>query len=185
MIRRNAPTMVKPATYRKRATALMVDSLVALSIVMILMAILNSVIPDTEVAPMAMQLMPPKMLKMFFYTTTTITLFIGLMVFFAPHLPGRGSLGHRVAKIQLVQLSGENVGWVDSLRRFFATVLRAGMVFWGGPVLAVVGQSIAVSTLALIWSLVVLLPIPVRRKPYPVTLWQIVGNYIFIDSSTS
>jgi uncharacterized RDD family membrane protein YckC len=124
--------MVKPTSSRKRALALMVDGLVALSIVMTLVAILNAAIPETEVKPMGMQLMPPKMLSVFFYTTTAITFFLGFMVFFAPHLPGKGSLGHRVAKIRLVTLKGENVTWFDSFCRFLTTVFRAGLVFFGG-----------------------------------------------------
>lgn len=178
--------MVKPTSSRKRALALMVDGLVALSIVMTLVAILNSAIPETEVKPMSMQLMPPKMLSVFFYTTTAITFFLGFMVFFAPHLPGRGgSLGHRVAKIRLVTLKGENVSWFDSFCRFLTTVFRAGLVFFGGPVLATIGQSVTVSVLALIWALILLLPIPARRSPFPVTVWQILGNYIFIDRPAS
>jgi uncharacterized RDD family membrane protein YckC len=178
--------MVKQTSLRKRAVALMVDGLVALSIVMSIIAILNTVIPESTVPTMAMQLMSEKQLGVFFFTTTAITFFLGIMVFFAPHLPGGGgSLGHRVAGIRLVSLSGENVSWFDSFRRFLATVFRAGLVFWGGPVLAVMRQSVTVSVLALIWGLIVLLPIPVRRSPFPVTLWQILGNYIFIDRHTS
>ncbi len=174
--------MIKPVRYRKRALALMVDSLVALSLVMTIIGILNLALPETEVKPMAMQLMPAKMLQIFFYSISSITLFIGLMVFGAPHLPWGGSLGHRIAGIRMVTVSGLKIGYVDSFRRFGVTVIRSGLVFYGGPVLALFEQSIAVSVFALIWSLILLLPIPIRREPFPITVWQLLGNYIFIEA---
>jgi uncharacterized RDD family membrane protein YckC len=177
--------MIKPAPYRKRALALMVDSLVALSFIMTVIGILNLYLPETEVKPMAMQSMQPKMLEIFFYSTSAITLFLGLMVFWAPHMPWGGSLGHRIAKIRMVSASGMKIQYVDSFRRFAVTIVRSGLVFFGGPVLALYQESVATSVFALIWSLIILLPVPVRRTPYPITLWQIIGNYIFIESGDS
>lgn len=171
----------KAAPFSKRVLALVVDGLLLLTLTTASISLFNAIVPNTQVEPMAMQLMPPKMLAVFFYTMLLTTAVISIYVFFAPHTKWGGTVGHNVAKIKMVTLKGNDVQWIDSVRRLWVTAFRAGLVFFSGPLLALANLGVIYSVLALLWGLILVLPIPVRRTTQTVTLWQLLGNYKFIE----
>lgn len=160
---------------------MVIDSLILMTFTTTLISILNAIVPETQIQPMSMQLMPEKMLKVFFYTMFFTTGAILLYVLLAPLSRWQGTLGHLVAKIQLVTLTGQKVSWLDNVRRVWVTAVRASMVFFAGPILAVLEFEVIYSVLALLWGLILILPIPIRRSPETLTLWQLLGNYKFVE----
>ncbi len=168
------------ALFGRRSYAFLIDFLLVISVLAVLIRVFNAILPGHDVREDAMQLYTQKDFYVFFATSFSSLLLLSLYMLYSYRSERGQTIGHRVAGIRIRTLKGGPVGPAACARILVVTVVRSCLLLFPGPAIALMGGEVMGSIFALIWGLMLILPIPVRKTPEPISLWQLLGNYRFI-----
>ncbi len=164
---------------RSRAFAFLIDALLFLSVMFVLIRIFNFFAPGSDVREDAMQLYTQKDFIVFTWTMITGAVLMVSYMTWSYTTRGGQTIGHKVARIRIQRRGGGKIGIGGVLRVIAVGILRFVLIVVPGPMIALAGGEVIASVFALIWGLVLIMPIPVQSKPRPVSLWEILGGYEF------
>lgn len=168
--------------HSKRIAAFVIDTSLFISVFTTLLMIFNKTVPETNVRLSPMQLFTQKDFTVF--TSTVSAALLSLIIYLlCCYFTSTGqTVGQRLVKIKIIPLRGHLLGALWRLRVLSQAIIRFLLIFTPGPFAAAIGGSLGLSIFLLIWGGLIILPIPIKREPQILTLWQIIGNYQFVSA---
>lgn len=172
------------ASGSQRAFAWIIDFIILVTVLLGTSRLVWFLMPETYIEQpfQAMQLYTKRESETFFYTFIIFTIFVAAYQILLPLSPWEGTPGHRLAKIRLVRPDGKRLDVMSSIRRFFATLIKCFIIFFTGPIIALLGGNEALSMLFLVAPIafVFISYLFAIDSPEGAWLWEVVGNYRFV-----
>ncbi len=168
--------------FAKRMFALLIDTLIFITVFTLLIRIFNVFMPGNDVREDAMQFYTQKDFRVFISTSASVLILLGLYMLLSYKSARGQTVGHRLARIRIVNPQSLPIGGLAFLRVLLVAWLRILVLLIPGPFVAFHGGKIIFSVFALIWGCLLILPIPLSKKS-KITLWEKSGGYKFIKDS--
>ena len=145
------------ASPRARIVAFCLDALIVATVLLGLARLIWTFMPGASVRESAMQLYTVKEFRAFFANGTAALFFLWGYFGKLPAVDARGTFGQRLAHVRVARPDGSPLTPAQHAARASVGVLKAVSVFFGGPVLALLGGNFGLSIAGLVAPLVALL----------------------------
>ena len=166
----------------KRFSAWVVDFLIFISVFTVLIRIFNLFVPGNDIREDAMQLYTEKDFNVLVVTMTTALTMLFLYQLWSYRSSLGQTLGHRVSGVKLVRRGSLEPTLFWHVKLIVLSIIRFLLIVAPGPLMAFFGLRFGVSLFLLFFGFFLVLPIPIRKKPELITLWQYIGGYKFVES---